>query len=123
MKTVIKWHKHGKIASITNYKNDVEHGICRIWYENGHLKMHMTFADGCATGRWKEWDEHGHRLYSEHLVDGDRHGRYREWKDDELALECIYVDKKRHGPATKYKNGKAFKLGYVNDESVYKVEM
>jgi antitoxin component YwqK of YwqJK toxin-antitoxin module len=61
------YYQNGKIKEVVNFKNSVEDGVFKEYYENGNLKAEGTYAplqlgveiEGVEQGELKEYDENG----------------------------------------------------------------
>ena len=61
------YYQNGKIKEIVNFKNNVEDGVFKEFYENGNIKAEGNYTplqlgvetEGVEQGELKEYDENG----------------------------------------------------------------
>ena len=55
----IEKDKNGKITSICNYRNELQHGICRFYFHNGQVKEEGNFFYGLPIDTFRFYDDKG----------------------------------------------------------------
>lgn len=56
------WWPNGNIRSVTNYIDDVRHGVCSHWYSDGHIKSSSDYDHGILCGVDITYHNDGHEL-------------------------------------------------------------
>lgn len=61
---------HGNMLSEWNFKNNHEHGLCRMFYESGSLKTEIHFNNGTRDGELRSYYESGMLQSIAHFKNG-----------------------------------------------------
>jgi len=85
-----EFHDNGKMAQLTNYKNDERDGAATFWNENGNKYSEEFYKDGNKSGRSLAFGEKGEVLEEGEYVDGKKNGKWKFFKAGKLTKEIDY---------------------------------
>ncbi len=53
------WYENGSLASVDHYSNGLQNGLHTSWYANGQKALEGEYRDGKREGVWIQWDPSG----------------------------------------------------------------
>ena len=110
------WYDNGQLKTEENYKNGKLDGVRRHWYDNGQLSEEANYKDDELDGVQRTWHENGQLTYEANYKHGQRDGVQRHWCDNgQLRTEENYKDGKLDGVQRFWHNN-----GQLNIEENYK---
>lgn len=114
--TWIYFHeKVDTISAIENYKNGVEDGIWKTFYENGKAAQELTYLKGKKNGVVKQYNIDGALIFTMIYVNGVEEGEsILYYADGKVRQKGIYKNGQREGKWLWYD-----KNGAVSDESLF----
>jgi antitoxin component YwqK of YwqJK toxin-antitoxin module len=101
-------------AEIKGYKEGLEHGVWKKFYEHGLLKEKREFTNGKKTGEYFTWWENGKEQMHYIIKNDEYDGTCREWNRAGLLVKEMNYKKGHEEGAQRwwYDNGK-IKANYV----------
>ena len=92
------WHKNGRKARESEFRDDTLHGLFTTYFENGRKAREGEFRDDKQHGLWTVWDENGQKVLEGEFRDDKRHGRETTWHENgEKSGEGEFRDDKPCG--------------------------
>jgi antitoxin component YwqK of YwqJK toxin-antitoxin module len=103
------WFENGQIKKEVNWKDGVENGVKKSYYENdssltSSLNTIGTFKNGIENGVQLQYYENGQLGDSMNIIEGKREGIEKEWNQDG-KLDLIFI----------YKNGDLIRQKKYNE--------
>ncbi|WP_138991229.1 toxin-antitoxin system YwqK family antitoxin [Larkinella sp. C7] len=111
------WQNKKDTAEIVGFRNGVEHGEWKRFYESGKLMERRFFRNGKKNGDYVAWWPNGRKKLDYHFENGEYHGVCKEWSESGLLLkEMTYKQGYEEGRQKAfYDNGKV-KANYIISE-------
>jgi antitoxin component YwqK of YwqJK toxin-antitoxin module len=84
--------------SINQHDDDgKKHGLWEEKHLNGRTWRIGTYCHGLQHGEWRDWSTNGYNCWMITFKHGVMHGVFREYHENNLVMECTYVNGFRHG--------------------------
>ena len=111
-----EFYENGQIKLDSNIINGQPHGENKEYYENGELMMEGSFKEGKNEGLWKGYYENGKKKIEEEYKDGINHGIYKKYYENgKLYQETTFNDGENDGLYMEYKED-----GSIHKKTLFK---
>lgn len=115
------YHKNGKLAVNSYYKNGILEGKFEKFHENGKLSLKANYKNGLLEGLYEEYYENGKLAVKSYYKNGLSEGPYvGYYENGSILVKSNYKEEQLDGPY-EYYDEKGFlktKAIYKNDEIV-----
>ena len=85
-----KYHKNGKIKSVSNYKKGRLDGLQRLYHENGYLFAEIQYRNGFRHGYANFYNDDGSFSDQNQYQWGKLHGYCYEFSETGFHLEDLF---------------------------------
>jgi hypothetical protein len=86
-----EWDKKQKLIISGNYKNDIRHGLWKVWYSSGQQSSEENYVEGKLDGKVSYWYDNGQKREEGEYNNGKPVKQWKHWNEKgALVLEESY---------------------------------
>lgn len=97
------FYSSGRIRQITQYKNNLIHGVIKVYYENGILQQQTNYKDGLRNGDSRYYYDSGKLKQEVIYIDDKINGIVKSYYENGCIEQiAFYKNSKLEGKVTRY---------------------